>query len=135
MATGRGTFAAVRDSDSRPAEPPPFGETAAEDEAGAAPFADAVGVPVGQVRTADEDGGLDEVAGPPPDGSPAAAGQGVDTPDLSDDPMTMYLRDRSATPLLTREGEAALAKRIEAGWRTMLEGLCSSLPAIAAVSA
>ncbi|MCY4405765.1 MAG: sigma-70 family RNA polymerase sigma factor, partial [Rhodospirillaceae bacterium] len=59
----------------------------------------------------------------------------VDAPGLSDDPMTMYLRDMSATALLTREGEAALAKRIEAGRRTMLDGLCASLPAMAALSA
>ncbi|MCY4405877.1 MAG: sigma-70 family RNA polymerase sigma factor, partial [Rhodospirillaceae bacterium] len=62
-------------------------------------------------------------------------GPGVDAPGLSDDPMTMYLRDMSATALLTREGEAALAKPIEAGRRTMLDGLCASLPAMAAVSA
>ena len=135
MATGRGTFAAMRDSDSRSAAPLPSGEAAAEDEASAVPYADAAVVPVGQVRTAGEDGGLDEVTGLPPDGSPAAAGQGFEIHDLSDDPMTMYLRDLSATPLLTREGEAALAKRIEAGRRKMLEGLCSSLPAIATVSA
>ena len=48
--------------------------------------------------------------------------------------MAMYLRDLSAVPLLTREGEVALAKRIEAGRRTMLDGLCASLPAMAAVS-
>ena len=130
-AAGRGTFRAMTDPDSLPAELRSFEEAAAEDEAGAAAFADAAAVPVGQGHAADE------VAGPPPDGPPpaTAAARGVDARGLSDDPMTMYLRDLSATVLLTREGEAALAKRIEAGRRTMLEGLCSSLPAMAAVSA
>lgn len=39
------------------------------------------------------------------------------------------------TALLTREGEAALAKRIEAGRRAVLDGLCGSLPTVQAVSA
>ncbi|MCY4478553.1 MAG: hypothetical protein OXB97_01530, partial [Rhodospirillales bacterium] len=129
ITAGRGNFTAMTDPESRPAETLSFGEAAAEDETGADRISDAAAVPVGKGHTADE------VTGPPPDGSPAAAGQGIDAPDLSEDPMTMYLRDLSAVPLLTREGEVALAKRIEAGRRTMLDGLCASLPAIAAVSA
>ena len=94
-------------------------------------------VPFGRGIVPAEGGEADEGAEPPPEGPPAgaAAGQGVGVSDLSNDPMTMYLRDMSATALLTREGEAALAKRIEAGRRTMLDGLCASLPAMAAVSA
>ena len=127
----------MTDPDSLPAEALSTGEAAAEDETGADGIGDAAVVPFGQVAAADGGRNADQGPGPPPDGlRPAAvAGQGVDAPDLSDDPMTMYLRDLSATPLLTREGEAALAKRIEAGRRTLLEGLCSSLPAMAAVSA
>ena len=49
--------------------------------------------------------------------------------------MAMYLRDVGGTALLTREGEAALVKRIEAGRRMMLDGLCESLPAMRRVSA
>ena len=49
--------------------------------------------------------------------------------------MTLYLHDVGGTALLTREGKAALAKRIEAGRRMMLGGLVVSLPATAAVSA
>ena len=137
MAAGRATLVVMTDLDSPPVGPLSFGETAAEDETGTDSTGDAAVVPFGQGHTADEDGEADQGSGPPLDGrSPAAdAGQGVDAPDPSDDPMTMYLRDLSATTLLTGEGEAALAKRIEAGRRTMLEGLCSSLPAIAAVSA
>ena len=121
----------MTDPDSLPAELRSFEEAAAEDETGADRITESAALPVGQGHTANE------VAGPPPDGPPPAttAGPGVDAPGLSDDPMTMYLRDLSATVLLTREGEAALAKRIEAGRRTMLEGLCASMPAVAAVSA
>ena len=118
----------MTDPDSLPAELRSFVEAAAEDQTGADRIADAA-VPVVQGHTADE------VAGPPPHDSPAAAGQSIDAPDLSQDPMGMYLRELSAVPLLTREGEVALAKRIEAGRRKMLEGLCSSLPAMTAVSA
>ncbi len=83
----------------------------------------------------DHGGDADQGSGSPPDGSPTAATLGIDAPDLPGNPMGMYLRDLSAVPLLTREGEVALAKRIEAGRRKVLEGLCSSLPAMAAVSA
>ena len=49
--------------------------------------------------------------------------------------MTLYLRDVGGKPLLSREGEAALAKRIEAGRRRILAGLGVNLPAIAVVIA
>ena len=76
-------------------------------------------------------------AGRHPDGPPAAAvaGTGGDDAGSTDDPMAMYLREVGGTALLTREGEAALAKRIEAGRRMMLDGLCESLPAMRTVSA
>ena len=127
----------MTDPDSLTAELLSSGNAPAEDEAGADGIGDAVVVPFGQGIAVDHGGDADRSAGPAPDGlrPSAVAGQSVDAPDLSSDPMTMYLRDLSATPLLTREGEAALAKRIEAGRRTMLEGLCTSLPATAAVSA
>ena len=44
----------------------------------------------------------------------------------TDDPVRMYLRDMSTLKLLSRAGEAAIAKRIEAGRETMLVGLCES---------
>ena len=91
-------------------------------------------VPFGRGIVPAEGSEAEEGTGPRPE-CPPSAGRGVAAPDLADDPMTMYLRDMSATALLTREGEAALAKRIEAGRRMMLDGLCASLPAIAAVSA
>ncbi|MDW9481167.1 RNA polymerase sigma factor RpoD [Sinorhizobium meliloti] len=46
--------------------------------------------------------------------------------DRTDDPVRMYLREMGAVQLLTREGEIAIAKRIEAAKETMLEGLCES---------
>ena len=81
------------------------------------------------------DGG-EASAGARLEGSPAAAaaGTGGENAERPDDPMGMYLRDMGGTALLTREGEVALAKRIEAGRRTMLGGLCESLPAMRTVS-
>jgi RNA polymerase primary sigma factor len=46
--------------------------------------------------------------------------------DRTDDPVRMYLREMGAVELLSREGEIAIAKRIEAGRNTMIEGLCES---------
>src|SRR4029077_12706270 len=42
------------------------------------------------------------------------------------DPVRMYLREMGSVELLSREGEIAIAKRIEAGRETMIEGLCES---------
>ncbi|HTK71790.1 MAG TPA: RNA polymerase sigma factor region1.1 domain-containing protein, partial [Croceibacterium sp.] len=44
----------------------------------------------------------------------------------TDDPVRMYLREMGAVELLSREGEIAIAKRIEAGRDTMIMGLCES---------
>jgi RNA polymerase primary sigma factor len=44
----------------------------------------------------------------------------------SDDPVRMYLRDMGSVELLSREGEIAIAKRIEAGREAMIAGLCES---------
>ena len=46
--------------------------------------------------------------------------------DRTDDPVRMYLREMGAVELLSREGEIAIAKRIEAGRDTMIMGLCES---------
>src|SRR5436190_14164283 len=46
--------------------------------------------------------------------------------DRTDDPVRMYLREMGAVELLSREGEIAIAKRIEAGRDTMIWGLCES---------
>ena len=49
-----------------------------------------------------------------------------ETVDRTDDPVRMYLREMGAVELLSREGEIAIAKRIEAGRDTMIFGLCES---------
>ena len=46
--------------------------------------------------------------------------------DRTDDPVRMYLREMGTVELLSREGEIAIAKRIEAGRDTMIKGLCES---------
>jgi RNA polymerase primary sigma factor len=48
------------------------------------------------------------------------------TGERTDDPVRMYLREMGAVELLSREGEIAIAKRIEAGRDTMILGLCES---------
>jgi len=46
--------------------------------------------------------------------------------DRTDDPVRMYLREMGTVELLSREGEIAIAKRIEAGRDAMIQGLCES---------
>jgi len=50
----------------------------------------------------------------------------TNTGERTDDPVRMYLREMGAVELLSREGEIAIAKRIEAGRDTMIIGLCES---------
>ena len=56
----------------------------------------------------------------------ALAGAATETLDRTDDPVRMYLREMGSVELLSREGEIAIAKRIEAGRNTMIAGLCES---------
>ena len=49
-----------------------------------------------------------------------------DNLDRTDDPVRMYLREMGSVELLSREGEIAIAKRIEAGRNTYISGLCES---------
>ncbi|WP_103332887.1 RNA polymerase sigma factor RpoD [Pseudotabrizicola formosa] len=56
----------------------------------------------------------------------AVAGSTSETLDRTDDPVRMYLREMGSVELLSREGEIAIAKRIEAGRNTMILGLCES---------
>lgn len=55
-----------------------------------------------------------------------AANRKTATGDRTDDPVRMYLREMGAVELLSREGEIAIAKRIEAGRDMMIIGLCES---------
>ncbi|MGE5518229.1 MAG: RNA polymerase sigma factor RpoD [Bacteroidota bacterium] len=59
----------------------------------------------------------------------------VDEEDLgrTDDPVRMYLREMGSVELLSREGEIAIAKRIEAGREMMIGGICESPLTIRAV--
>ncbi|TNC71533.1 RNA polymerase sigma factor RpoD [Rubellimicrobium roseum] len=56
----------------------------------------------------------------------ALAGGETEKLDRTDDPVRMYLREMGSVELLSREGEIAIAKRIEAGRNTMIAGLCES---------
>jgi RNA polymerase primary sigma factor len=61
-----------------------------------------------------------------PHGGPTLIEKKKETIDRTDDPVRMYLREMGAVELLSREGEIAIAKRIEAGRDTMILGLCES---------
>ena len=58
---------------------------------------------------------------------PVPAKSGAKEPaERTDDPVRMYLREMGSVELLSREGEIAIAKRIEAGREAMIAGLCES---------
>ena len=58
---------------------------------------------------------------------PVTAKSGAKEPaERADDPVRMYLREMGSMELLSREGEIAIAKRIEAGREAMIAGLCES---------
>jgi RNA polymerase primary sigma factor len=59
------------------------------------------------------------------DGKPPVTNTREDA-DRTDDPVRMYLREMGSVELLSREGEIAIAKRIEAGRDAMIRGLCES---------
>jgi len=71
----------------------------------------------------DQDSGVEEVDGV---GETFVLEKKKETVDRTDDPVRMYLREMGAVELLSREGEIAIAKRIEAGRDTMIWGLCES---------
>jgi RNA polymerase primary sigma factor len=62
----------------------------------------------------------------PVNGTPVVRAGGSETLERTDDPVRMYLREMGSVELLSREGEIAIAKRIEAGRETMISGLCES---------
>jgi len=64
----------------------------------------------------------------------ALAGSQTEKLDRTDDPVRMYLREMGSVELLSREGEIAIAKRIEAGRNTMIAGLCESPLTFQAIS-
>ncbi len=77
----------------------------------------------------DEDGGRADAPAAADDGGSrelAMTSVGGEALDRTDDPVRMYLREMGSVELLSREGEIAIAKRIEAGRNTMIAGLCES---------
>ncbi len=75
----------------------------------------------------DADGDDDENVGKSGDAKKAIEAAG-ETEDLgrTDDPVRMYLREMGSVELLSREGEIAIAKRIEAGREKMIGAICES---------
>src|SRR5689334_41806 len=70
---------------------------------------------------------IEDEVDPLDDGGPRpAAATKKEAVDRTDDPVRMYLREMGAVELLSREGEIAIAKRIEAGRDMMIWGLCES---------
>src|SRR5690348_15827773 len=70
---------------------------------------------------------VEDEVDPLDDGGPRPAAAVKKEPtDRTDDPVRMYLREMGAVELLSREGEIAIAKRIEAGRDIMIWGLCES---------
>src|SRR6201981_1472157 len=59
-------------------------------------------------------------------GSTPAKADTKEPAERTDDPVRMYLREMGSVELLSREGEIAIAKRIEAGREAMIAGLCES---------
>ncbi|WP_404864159.1 RNA polymerase sigma factor RpoD [Georhizobium sp. MAB10] len=74
--------------------------------------------------SADEESDGNEIA--TSSGTALATAKKKEPTDRTDDPVRMYLREMGSVELLSREGEIAIAKRIEAGRETMIAGLCES---------
>src|SRR6266566_9106899 len=55
-----------------------------------------------------------------------AKSEAKEPPERTDDPVRMYLRTMGSIELLSRQGEIAIAKRIEASREAMIAGLCES---------
>ena len=79
----------------------------------------------GEEQEKDEVESIDS-SGEEDDGSGNVAEKKRETNDRTDDPVRMYLREMGAVELLSREGEIAIAKRIESGRDTMILGLGES---------
>ncbi len=71
----------------------------------------------------DEDTGSEVVEAKP---KSLAVAEKKEPTERTDDPVRMYLREMGSVELLSREGEIAIAKRIEAGREAMIAGLCES---------
>ena len=76
-------------------------------------------------EAAEEEGAKGTAVATREDGKPPVTNTREDA-DRTDDPVRMYLREMGSVELLSREGEIAIAKRIEAGRDAMIRGLCES---------
>jgi RNA polymerase primary sigma factor len=76
---------------------------------------------------------LDEPEKPENEEEAEARGNIDDDAGRTDDPVRMYLREMGQVELLSREGEIAIAKRIEAGREMMIGGICESPLTIRAI--
>ncbi|MCY4560688.1 MAG: RNA polymerase sigma factor RpoD [Chloroflexi bacterium] len=105
----------------------PPGETSADRIEDTMTLLSELGIPVTENEEAETDTDTDTEARRPEAAHAAAAPRPAsDDIGLPGDPVGMYLREMGSKTLLTREGEVALAKRIEAGRQTMLDGLRES---------
>jgi RNA polymerase primary sigma factor len=86
------------------------------------------------INVIDSDDAEEAAEGEGAEGKAVVAPQAVAKPatttrepaERTDDPVRMYLREMGTVELLSREGEIAIAKRIEAGREAMIAGLCES---------
>jgi RNA polymerase primary sigma factor len=78
------------------------------------------------VETEEESEDTTEVAESAQTGVVKSESNTTTSADRTDDPVRMYLREMGSVELLSREGEIAIAKRIEAGREAMISGLCES---------
>jgi RNA polymerase primary sigma factor len=77
-------------------------------------------------QPAEETGDEDEARALTAQSLPVRAEARPEPTERTDDPVRMYLREMGSVELLSREGEIAIAKRIEAGREAMIAGLCES---------
>src|SRR6202795_4072539 len=73
-----------------------------------------------------EEGEADQLPAKADHGQVAVVEKAAEPYDRTDDPVRMYLREMGTVELLSREGEIAIAKRIEAGRELMIGALCES---------
>jgi RNA polymerase primary sigma factor len=80
------------------------------------------------VNLVESEEGEEPAERPAADDESADARGNIDDDDIgrTDDPVRMYLREMGSVELLSREGEIAIAKRIEAGREQMIGGICES---------
>ncbi len=80
------------------------------------------------INVVESEDGEDSAPAPEPAETETPSGGNLEDADLgrTDDPVRMYLREMGSVELLSREGEIAIAKRIEAGREMMIGGICES---------